>query len=407
MAQNLDQHFIDLGDGSLGPNGPAELGLNHREGGFHVAALMVVGQELRPIGVVVVVHPLPQGIPLVVALVGHGIALERDVRLPAHSLDFPQVPLAQVRLVSRDFGDIEMLCRGFEQRGQEWSVVGVGGSDFHAGHDIGFYAAHQVSLNPLSFFPLPAVLVVKPAAVDRGREPAGVHGEVRFQRSERQGELDKVCAGFVAPGPANKDIYRAILERLLPPGAGIPGPVLTRQDVRDAVNAIKPGYKDVFRRMRELQGEEGLTGIIKHRSMYQLVSLAVGEKRHPRIASPLAKVVEVALRQGGRCAVCGAPIGAEGPARAELDHKVPRIRGGDNRDPNLQGLCVVCNNAKSTQCANCDLDCATCGWAYPERFRPVKLRADVILRLNERAQRFNQDVDQLTNTLLDQVLRDG
>lgn len=224
--------------------------------------------------------------------------------------------------------------------------------------------------------------------------------------AQRQSELDKICSAFVAPGQANRQIYKAILECLLPPGAGIPGPIVTRQDVRGAIDRIKPGYKDVFRRVRELQGEEGLTGIIKYGNRYQLVSVAVDVKRAPRRPLGGALLLAVSLRQGGRCAVCGSPIGSEGPARAELDHKVPRIRGGDNRDSNLQGLCSACNNAKSTQCSNCTLECTVCGWAFPEKYRPVKIRSDIILRLNARAQETNQDVDQLANSLLERELRD-
>lgn len=225
-----------------------------------------------------------------------------------------------------------------------------------------------------------------------------------FTPEQRQSQLDKICSGFVAPGAANRQIFRAILELLLPAGSGLPGPVVSRQQVRDAVGQIKPGYKDVFRRMRELQGEEGLHGIIKNGAKYQLVSLAVEAKREPRKALGGALALAVSLRQGGRCAVCGIPTGAEGPTRAELDHRVPRARGGDNADENLQGLCTTCNNAKSTQCPNCELDCRTCGWAFPEKYRPVKLRPDIILRLNEQAKESNQDVDHLANTVLDREL---
>ena len=223
--------------------------------------------------------------------------------------------------------------------------------------------------------------------------------------AQRATELDKICSGFVAEGKANPQLYRIILERLLPPGAGIPGPVVLGQDIRDAINVVKPGYKDVFRRVRELQGEEGLTGIIKFGRKYQLVSLAVGAKREPRKALGGAIALTVALRQGGRCAVCGTPVGAEGPTKAELDHRKPRTRGGDNSEDNLQGLCRACNNAKSTQCSNCTLDCSTCGWAFPEKYRPVKIRPDIVVRLNARAKDSNQDVDQWANAVLERELR--
>ena len=239
-----------------------------------------------------------------------------------------------------------------------------------------------------------------------GRQALQVPSKRALSPVQRKTELDKGCSAFVAPGAANRQLYTIILERLLPPDSGIPGPVVTRQEIRDAINAVKPGYKDVFRRVRELQGEEGLTGIIKLGSKYQLVSLATSAKREPRKVLGGKLALEVALRQGGRCAVCGIPIGAEGPTRAELDHRVPRIRRGDNSDANLQGLCSACNNAKSTQCTNCTLDCGTCGWAFPEQYRPVKLRPDIILRLNARAKESNQDVDQLANAVLDKELRD-
>lgn len=242
-------------------------------------------------------------------------------------------------------------------------------------------------------------------AQSAGRQALQVPSKRALTPVQRQTELDKVCSAFVTPGEANRQLYAVILERLLPPGSGIPGPVVGRQEIRDAINAVKPGYKDVFRRMRELQGEEGLTGIIKLGSKYQLVSLAVGAKREPRKALGGNLALQVALRQGGRCAMCGTPIGAEGPARAELDHRVPRIRGGDNSDANLQGFCSACNNAKSTQCTNCMLDCRTCGWAFPEQYRPVKLRPDIILRLNSQAKESNQDVDQLANAVLERELR--
>lgn len=239
-----------------------------------------------------------------------------------------------------------------------------------------------------------------------GRQALQVPSKRALSQAQRQSELDKVCSAFVAPGKANRQLYAVILERLLPLGSGIPGPVVSRQEIRDAVNAVKPGYQDVFRRVRELQGEEGLTGIIKLGASYQLVSLAVGAKREPRKILGGKRTLAVVLRQGGRCAVCGTPIGAEGPTRAEPDHRVPRIRGGDNSDANLQGLCSACNNAKSTQCTNCTLDCRTCGWAFPEQYRPVKLRPDIILRLNARAKESNQDVDQWANSILERMLRE-
>ncbi|MXY67545.1 MAG: HNH endonuclease [Gammaproteobacteria bacterium] len=223
--------------------------------------------------------------------------------------------------------------------------------------------------------------------------------------STRVAQIDKVCAGFVAPGKSNRDIYRALLECVLPSGAGIPGPIVTADDMRNAVHAIKPGYKDVFRRVRELQGEEGVTGLIKIGSKYQLIHLAVGAKREPRKAISATKAREIALEQGSRCTVCGEPIEIEGE-RIEVDHRVPRRRGGTSHKTNLQVLCRQCNNRKSTQCSNCSLNCHTCGWAFPEQYRPIKLRPDIVLRLNTLARETNQVVDDMTSKMVDRVLRD-
>ena len=100
----------------------------------------------------------------------------------------------------------------------------------------------------------------------------------RWSDEERQREIDKVCDGFVAPGAANRQIFRMLIEGLFPPGAGLPGPVLSREDMHKAVHKIKPGYKDVFRRVRELQGEEGFHGLVKDRSKYQLQHLGIAGK---------------------------------------------------------------------------------------------------------------------------------
>lgn len=212
-----------------------------------------------------------------------------------------------------------------------------------------------------------------------------------------------MCNGFVAPSQSNRQIYRAIVERLFPPGAGIPGPVVSQAEIRNAVSAIKPGYKDVFRRVRELQGEEALDGLVKVKTKYQLQHLAVGPKREPRRTIPQAVARQIALRQGSRCSVCAAPVATSG-GRVDVDHRVPRRRGGTTYQGNLQVLCTSCNNAKSTQCSNCSLDCNTCGWAFPERYRPVKLRSDIILRLNELANSKNQKVDDIANDFLDRAL---
>ena len=51
----------------------------------------------------------------------------------------------------------------------------------------------------------------------------------------------------------------------------------------------------------------------------------------------------VTVQQRERCALCGVGIT---PNTAEVDHKIPRERGGSDCIDNLQWLCIPCNRAK-------------------------------------------------------------
>lgn len=46
---------------------------------------------------------------------------------------------------------------------------------------------------------------------------------------------------------------------------------------------------------------------------------------------------------GGRCAYCGQPIEIKG---MQVDHVLPRFKGGGNEDENLMPACASCNNWK-------------------------------------------------------------
>lgn len=149
--------------------------------------------------------------------------------------------------------------------------------------------------------------------------------------SERRNAwIESSCRGFVTSSPANREYYRVLLEALWPMGHGIPGPILSQGDLREAIDRYrseqgKGGYRDVFRRVRELQGEEGFTSIVKEGVNYQLQSLAVGPKREPR-AKPNPKLWQkIRETHDYRCAHCGAQ---EPDARLSPDHRMPRSRGG-------------------------------------------------------------------------------
>ena len=86
----------------------------------------------------------------------------------------------------------------------------------------------------------------------------------------REEWLDAVSKGFVATGESLRFIYRIILETLWPDGHGIPGPIIDRTDIRTAIDSAKGmAYKDPFRRVRELQGDEGFKGIHQQGTRFQ------------------------------------------------------------------------------------------------------------------------------------------
>jgi 5-methylcytosine-specific restriction endonuclease McrA len=184
--------------------------------------------------------------------------------------------------------------------------------------------------------------------------------------------------------PANKEYYRVILETLWPEGTSLPGPLVSRIELRDAIESYRESqgskrtYQDAFRRLRELQGEEGIVGITKVGAKYRLQSLILEPKRIPRV--PINKTIwnRVLIAYGHKCASCGRP---EPEVKFEPDHKIPRLRGGGNDESNWQPLCTECNNWKSTQCRACKLDCEKCPWAYPERYPRVKLSSATLEKL--------------------------
>jgi len=218
----------------------------------------------------------------------------------------------------------------------------------------------------------------------------------------REKWLAKSAAGFVAPGDALKKIYLLILTRLWPEGHGIPGPQVSEQEVRKVIDDArhaegKPAYVDPFRRMREIQGEEGFTCITKEGSRYQLVSLNVGAKREPR-AKPTATLwTKIKTNADFKCAHCGQE---EPTIKLSPDHRIPRSRGGGNDDGNWQPLCEQCNNAKSSACQGCNLNCNVCFWAFPETYKPIVIEDDNREQIRRAAEKATVSQSELANKIL-------
>jgi len=190
--------------------------------------------------------------------------------------------------------------------------------------------------------------------------------------ARRQKWLADAEAGFVS-SETYRLYYSLILKALWPAGHGIPGPVLTQNDIREAIDAYrrsigKAPYKDPFRRMRELQGEEGFTSIRKEGVRYQLQSLEVSQKREPRAQLSRSDRKTLMERYGHKCASCGAQ---EPDVKLSPDHKIPRNRGGSNDLGNWQPLCEQCNNMKSNACRGCALNCNVCSWAFPDDYKQL------------------------------------
>lgn len=228
---------------------------------------------------------------------------------------------------------------------------------------------------------------------------------------DRDSWIDETHKNFVSPSKANKAYYRIILEQLWPQGHGIPGPIINQDVFRSAIDEFRKKrwtksspyrpYIDVFRRLRELQGEEGLTGIAREGNKYQLVDLELSDKRIPRIHLSNEQWEGILKNYDFTCAVCGRK---EEDSRFDQDHKVPRVRGGQNSLSNWQPLCHECNNFKSTACRGCELDCEKCPWAYPEKYALIRLSADNTERIRNLANKDSLDPSVLLNTIVNNFL---
>jgi hypothetical protein len=214
--------------------------------------------------------------------------------------------------------------------------------------------------------------------------------------------IKKAAEGFVTTGASNRFIYRVILETLWPKEHGIPGPHIDEATIIHAVNIAKgKPYRDVFRRLRELQGEEGFLGIVKQGKAYQLIDLNISPKKTPRAYLSNDKWNLVVAQYNNTCAACGAAPDENG---FQQDHKVPRARGGTDAITNWQPLCDSCNNTKSVACRGCKDDCAKCSWAHPEYYKPIKLPGSVLRALRQYADEQKLDAHALViNWILEKI----
>lgn len=229
---------------------------------------------------------------------------------------------------------------------------------------------------------------------------------------DRTDWIQKIFNGFVSPSKANREYYKVVLEELWPIGHGIPGPIISQGKLREAIDRERKktwdkdipykNYVDVFRRIRELQGEEGITGIAREGQNYQLVRLDLTSKREPRVKLSPDDWSMILKKYNHSCAVCGRK---EPEVKFDQDHKVPRTREGSNSVDNWQPLCHECNNFKSTSCRACSLECSTCPWAYPEKYGPLRLNNENITLVRQISLDENRDPSELLNAIVEKYLK--
>lgn len=227
---------------------------------------------------------------------------------------------------------------------------------------------------------------------------------------DRDQRINEICSGFVSPSAANKNIYRVILELLWPEGTSLPGPVIPRKAIIAAIDAdrAKKGkgpYRDAFRRVRELQGEEGLLDIVKVGSNYQMNSDNVSPKRVPRAAVSDTDWRAIRDSSLGACAVCGARE-ADG-ASLSPDHRVPRVRGGGDGIGNFQALCQNCNIFKSVSCRGCAEECTECPWCDPAANPVVTVRGTQLKVLAAQAVARGTTAQSVLEQVLNDAFQEG
>ncbi|HKW15912.1 MAG TPA: HNH endonuclease [Terriglobales bacterium] len=220
--------------------------------------------------------------------------------------------------------------------------------------------------------------------------------------ARRQKWLADAEAGFVTPHPVNKIYYSVILTALWPAGHGIPGPILSERDIRAAIDSFRAAsgqtpYLDPFRRLRELQGDEGFTSIRKEGNRYQLQSLEVSPKREPRAKLSRAEWKKLKEQYDYRCASCGRQ---EPEVKLSPDHKVPRSRNGSNDLGNWQPLCEQCNIKKSSACQGCQLNCYVCSWAFPAEYKELVIADENKELIRRAAEKLKLPQSELVNKIL-------
>jgi len=194
-------------------------------------------------------------------------------------------------------------------------------------------------------------------------------------------------------------VHQKILDRLMK------GDWVGTQELLELTN-----QKYVDRRIRELRDEEGWQIVHERRGIkhgYRLISTTKGKGRRRHYVSQKDKN-RILVRDDHSCQLCFQQLTIQ---NAQIDHKIPLIRGGDLSNSNLQILCPECNVLKRGYCHKCTRDtCENCYLAYPALMKNrvvVQLPPELYNDLSKKAVGSNKTLHSLIVELLSRKKADG
>lgn len=179
---------------------------------------------------------------------------------------------------------------------------------------------------------------------------------------------------------------------------------LAREDwvsTDELLKLTKQKYLD--RRIRELRDEEGWQIVHEMKGSqhgYRLASLEKGEGRK-RHYLPMKEKIKIFERDNYTCQICECKVSKN---NAQIDHKIPLIRGGDLSESNLQTLCLECNVVKRGYCRKCTRkSCKDCLLANPQLMKnrvTLQLPPHLHDKLRAKAELLNKKLPQYITELL-------
>src|SRR5579864_1979069 len=189
MTENFTECLIGHRGIGSAPEAVSEFSLNHAEGGFHIAALVLVLQEFFPPVIEVVKHLL-----VVRAAVARCIHAERHKGSSASIDHFGSIFVIAISRVRADFANLEIFCCGLNHRGKVGTIARISLSHFHGSNDVRFYSGGRMDADP--FVPLPwlPIFVVEPANEAGSSEASGIYGKISLYRLQGQAAFSNQLA---------------------------------------------------------------------------------------------------------------------------------------------------------------------------------------------------------------------